>query len=466
MKISQRLENIWSSLADEAEFIAGILFVIGLILLGLSFFLDLHQVSFDGNLQLIQVPAFLNAKEEAVALMITKEVGYVFAPNWGLTGLILLPLAIMYILRAKAAIEPMIRDLIKNRMLVSRDLEPVEPEHIIERWRKESGRWTLIGTVVLVLIAVFVLVGDFIPVVARWLIWDAEVVKDFVIGKNLTLLDDTYEFDWSIAATFKDPVVGTTANLIFSFIAYLFIAIFGSAFLFAAFIYFISVSAFFSSSGLRKHGLYLIPNLSSGDKRLGFEVLERFFDSLINACLLTATITVSMHLQNVYLRTPEHMNIGEMVFSQTFDELRENLANIAVGAIFESLTSTSEVLKVDIGDLTLQTFTTAVALFLLSAIVFMCLWGWLRMSAIDGKKMLLAAGTLDEPQKKKLRQMKVWPVGWISLNFLIFVFFMVGLSMWYVNFVSLVMILFLLKFVFGLGTILYREYIVKPREID
>lgn len=89
-----------------------------------------------------------------------------------------------------------------------------------------------------------------------------------------------------------------------------------------------------------------------------------------------------------------------MVFSQTFDELRENLANIAVGAIFESLTSTSEVLKVDIGDLTLQTFATAIALFLLSAIVFICLWGWLRMSAIEGRKMLMASGALDDSQNR------------------------------------------------------------------
>lgn len=62
--------------------------------------------------------------------------------------------------------------------------------------------------------------------------------------------------------------------------------------------------------------------------------------------------------------------------------------------------------------------------------------------------------------------MKVWPVGWISLNFLLFAFVLVGLCMWYVNFVSLVLILLLLKFVFGLGTIIYRKYIVRARGDD
>lgn len=448
------INRAWDSAADQAEFICGLTVVIGLLLIGASYVLDIHSVQFDGSLQDYRL---LTNDDGALTTFAPKEVGYLLAPNWGLTGLIFLPLAFLSALRARASIKPLLRSLVDKNMLVSSSFELVSKDLVVEQWEKESSKWTAIGIVMFIFSFVLVMIVDFVPVVANWLLSSPQEIKE--MAKSMTLQHDTFEFDWSVAATFKDPVIDPVPNLAFGFFAYIVIAAIGSGFLFASFISFIALCAFFSPTKLESRGLILLPKVDSDDPRLGFESFENFFEHLVQASIFTATIAVSMHLQNVYLRAPKYEDIIEMVFGDTIDKMRAAISDFDLTAIINNLTSTSQALGVPLKEMTLQSFASSLALFMICAVVFICVWVWLRVAALDGQKRLRDLDTLSKDQKRRLDQMNIWPVGWISLNSLIIIAILVGLSMWYVNFVSVVIIYFIIRALLGFGWAFMQRFV-------
>lgn len=451
-KFLLQINKIWDHAADQAEFIAGIFFAIGLFLLGASYFLDIHTVEFDGNLQKAKILSDTSGVPVAFA---AKEVGFVLAPNWGITGLIFLPLAVLTALRARAAIKPLLRNLVQKGMLVDREFRPVAEEMVVQKWEQESKRWAAIAMSMFLFSFCLVMFLDFIPVVADWLLSTPEEVA--VLASGMTLQHDTFEFDWSVAATFQSPVVDPIPNLVFGFFAYIVIAAFGSGFLLASFIYFISLCAFFSPSKMERNGLLLLPKVDSDDPRLGFESFEKFFDLLVQASIFTAIIAVAMHLQNVYLRSPIYTDIVQMVFGKNVNKIRDAITEPDLTALVQALTSTSDALGIPLKEMTLQSFASSLALFLICAIVFVCVWLWLRISAKDGQDMLRNRDDISAEQKRRLNEMSIWPVGWISLNSLIIVAILVGLSMWYVNFVSVVIIYLIVRMLLGFGWIFWKK---------
>ncbi|MEO8685877.1 MAG: hypothetical protein ABI414_13685 [Devosia sp.] len=439
-------DNLWRLAASKAVAIAGVICAAGLLLFGFGLYLGLNSVSFDGHLKAIDIPVEYDGAGLAVPMHIVKEVGFFLAPNWLLTGIALLPMAIFYLLRTRASIEPLIGRMVERDMIVTLKGEPAGLEAILAIWRRHSRWWSNVASIIFIAAIAFTFIADFLPVVLRWNLATPEAVRDFVTGENITLGNPTYEFDWSVASTFRGSRIDGWLNLAFAFLAYLVIPMFGSAVLFSAMTWFFATHSVFSSRSLAAEGFRIAPDASSDDPRCGFEVFEEFFSNLVRATFFTAMIVVCMHLQNVFLRSPKFSNILEMTFGNKLQDIVTSIGNRDFGGIIDALTSltlTLDALDMTIAELSPQTYVAAVALAMLAVIVFGMVWGWLRQSAMRGRDDMLAElnekSTRPSKLKTKLKSMRVWPLGWADLNTVLAAVVIVAGCMIWSNFLILVL---------------------------
>lgn len=163
--------------------------VIGILILMVSFGLGLHDVEFAGKKILGNI--------EGLHCGLKKQVGYVWAPNWALASLFILPLAIYNLLAARAAAEMILPTLLQNGMLVRRDGGPVDRATLERAWHLTSGRWSILTFACMFATAIFVFTADFLPVVGNWLTSE-NFRQSNMQGLNISHPD--FEFDWSIAA--------------------------------------------------------------------------------------------------------------------------------------------------------------------------------------------------------------------------------------------------------------------------
>lgn len=431
----------------------GLMFV-GMLLAVASFLLpDSLSVQFDGRLKggamIAPPPEFAGKAVAGGGTIAPKQVGYGFAPNWLLTGILLLPLAVMQALKARASIEKVIETLVDRRMLVTTDFQTPDKAKILEAWRTRSRKiMPFVAIVAAVVIAM--VIYDYLDVVAQWTIATGPELSKLANG--VTLHHPDYEFDWSVAAAFKDTTVNRWLNLAFAGAAYFVIAGFGSAFLFGVFIYFIAFGGFFERHKLERQGLMLIPNPQSTDSksRCGFEEFEEFFDPFIQAAVLTALIALAIYLQNMYLRAPEQPDIFVMVLKPLTDLIKEmgipgELIQKDLFANIVELTGFQFISRVP-----LQIFAAAIGLLILVIVVFGYVWSILRSSAISGQKILKGAKKRDEDlivagaaytdaDIGKTDDIQVWPLGWVSINFLLPCIVLVIASLYYPRLVSLIL---------------------------
>ena len=444
-------DRIWRYAADRAIPVAGILVVSGFILFGLATYLNLLSVQFSGLLKEGVVPATFDAAGQPEPMHITKQVGYFFAPNWLLTGLVLLPAAIYYLLRSRAALEPLICRLVERKMIVDEQGQAVGEDRVLEVWKRHSRWWSNIATVVFICCVAFTVIADFIPVVLVWNLVTPSELAGMLDAEQVALDHAQYEFDWSVASTFAGTRIPGWVNAAFAAIAYLVVPVFGSAVLFSAMTWFFSTHAVFSNRSLSREGLRLVPDAETTDPRCGFQVFEEFFSSLVRATFFTAVIVVAMHLQNVYLRSPIYSNIMEMVFGNKLQVTAAKLYGFDFGGVFAELTSltlTFDALRTDVSRLSPQTFVAAVALAMLALIVFGMVWGWLRASAISGRDYMVGElekrSTRDSKLKTRLKKMRIWPLGWADLNTLLAAIVIVAGSMIWTNFLVFAVALLIL----------------------
>ena len=215
------------------------------------------------------------------------------------------------------AIETLLRDLVQSGMLCHRDFSIADSDVVIQYWRRRARPWAWIGLGVAIFSGAFIVFSDFCPVVIQWLM-DGDLRSDILdaLNEKVLLAHPTHEFDWSVAATFDNSVIGPNANAFFAFVAYLFIPIVGTSIVFGAFVFLCVFCAFFSESMRHDLNLVLVPDLSSEDPRRGFERFEGFFHNIILAAICTGAMAVAMHLQNVFLRSLKHETIIDMVFGK------------------------------------------------------------------------------------------------------------------------------------------------------
>lgn len=437
--ILERIDTFWRWLARKADAVMGIGFVMGFLLFGFALYLGLNSVQFDGRFaggaQLYVPPG--------ATPIVTKQVGFFYAPNWLLTAF-LLPLALLYLFRARAAIEPLIVKLVQRRMLVRSDGAPAGEDEVMALWVRNSRWWSGVAALVFLAVVLFTVVADFIPVVLQWNLATPESVSAFITENRISIGHPTYEFDWSVASTFAGSSIQGWVNAAFAFFAYLSIPILGSAILFSAMIWLFSAHAIFNANSLAAEGYKLLPDLGSTDERCGFELFEEFFDNLVRATFITALIVVGMHLQNVYLRAPQYPDIISMVFGDELNVLASRLVAGNFAAILESglgLRDAWRTLGASAAEFSPQTYVAVVALLMLSVILFAMVWGWLRSTAMRGQDELIEqlSGERYRDQRERVQDMKVWPIGWAGINMVIISVVLVAGSMVWPNFLYLVL---------------------------
>ena len=460
----QRHVDDWlKAMADEHDQVALWLLISGLLLSVAAFLLpDILSVRFDGALK----DGASIVPPEGYARIVSKEVGFMFAPNWMLTGIVLLPYAVMQALKARSEIEGVFRTLIERRMLVTSAFGRPDVDMVLDAWRRRSRR--MMPFLLLVLVVVFgMVIYDYLTVVLQWTTASGDALAALIRDvpppqKVVTLHHADYEFYWSVAAIFRNSTIGATWNALFAAAAYLLIAGFGSAFLFGIFIYFIAFGGFFNRRAMERNGLRLIPDPKSDDEkgRCGFEAFEDFFDPFIQAAVATALIALAMYLQNMYLRAPEQANIVNMVFGPLTDFIRElfsgklDFAKLVDKGLVDNIAQLTGFRFVS--GIPMQIFGSAIGLLVLVVVVFAYVWSMLRGSAISGRAALRAQATAQPGAAvsgtvytgediAKLAKIPVWPLGWISMNLLLSCIIVVIAALYYPRLVTLIVAVLIVR---------------------
>jgi hypothetical protein len=431
-KILQLADETFKWAGENADFIAGLFLVAGICLAALSPLLGVANILWDGEIGGQTIEGFDG--------ITAKQVGYIWAPNWALASIIILPLALRNLLLARQAIDPLISTLVQTDMLRSTGGSSVDRTKLDFAWKKTSTRWSFASLLIFLAAAAFTIFGDFFVVVWQWNFNSNEMLEEFSANNPLQLSHPVFEFDWSIAAAFTDPPVGPLANSLFALAAYLLVAVIGAGFLLSGFVWMICFCIFFSRPHLRKHQLILAPDTNSTDRRMGFERFEELFDHLVQAALFTSILALTMHLQNVFLRSPTHETIIQMVFGEATQKFAEFWDEVSLVDIWSFLTTVEDALGVKIDGANFNIFISAVAMILIAVIVVGFVWTCLRRAALDGAQHVLENPRLGDDDRDRIHNMEVWPVGWISLNLLAIIVFIIFMSMYFVNFVSLIVL--------------------------
>lgn len=439
------VDRYWMWLARHPFEVSMMFSVVGLSLCVWAFLIGVAWVPWNGQVG-GQTVSGLNVSP--------KEVGFLLAPNWALAGAILLPCGIGFLCSAAGSTERTIEILFERGMLQKLSDEAISQKAIMEKWRRTSVVWSTISFTAIPIVTAVISV-DFYTVVATWLLEPSSAANS--IKSNLIAINDpVYEFDWSIAAIMgtANPTALPSAisNLFFSGFAYLHIAILGPAFLLFGFIWTWAFSSFLSQNRLERMGYVLVPDLSdtSDKKRCGFEVFENRFGFLILASIATAIVALAMHLQNVFLRSPEHSNILDMVFGQYVETFR-NWEKFEISEFFDLLLTVDEATQLDLTTgANLQFMVTWLVFFLLSMIVAGSSTLWLVVTATSGKARLLASGAISEVQKERLEAMDYWPISWMTARQFVIFISAIMLSMYVVNLLALFLAVALLRLLGGL----------------
>ena len=205
-----RIDSFWHWLGQNATQITTIYVILGLIAGSASVLIGVHDAQWDGKI--------LGVTVDGLNPGVIKQVGYVWAPNWGLAGFVLLPLAIFHVLSARAAVEPLIRDLITNEMMQRVDATPVIESDVMTMWRRDSTFASVAALTVFLFLTLFVMYGDYYQVVLSWTLDPGTLANLFATEpEKFRLSHSNYEFDWSIAALFDVTDVNDNANAWFSF---------------------------------------------------------------------------------------------------------------------------------------------------------------------------------------------------------------------------------------------------------
>lgn len=299
----------------------------------------------------------------------------------------------------------------------------------------------------LLIVFVVTIPMDFGPVVGLWLLEPKEAIEIIANpSKPVSIDHPVYEFDWSIAALYADAVVHPGSNLAFSLAAYLVVAVLGSGFILSVFFWLPAVPSFLRQTNLKKHGWEIVPDVKSQEKRLGFEVFEQFYRYIIWGAIFTSILAVSMHIQNVFLRSPSFQNIGQMTFTNAFEIVKLHGADI--GAIVASLFSTAEgVAGPTGGEINLQFGISFIGILLLVGIVMTVLLTWLSVTPKVGADSLRREARLLAAQKRALDEMQAWPVPDVPRKFLFLWIILVIFSIYMVNLVVLLLLVVSILFI-------------------
>ncbi len=239
----------------------------------------------------------------------SKEVGFFLALNWSVTALLLMPLAWTLIYLALSEASDAWTEMARRRMLVTADFTPVDAAHPNFLRMQNHIRLFVLGGITGVTALMLTLAYlDYAQVAGSFYGDAAEMEKfDRLDDQGYPLSQPDLERDWMVASFLSSPgadPVDAGANRAFSLAAYLIYVGIGIGSLLSFGLVIIGLGATFMRGIAQNYGLLVIPDLTSDDRRCGFEVVRRFFTFAIVAALIGCVMIYLMGIQNIYLRSP------------------------------------------------------------------------------------------------------------------------------------------------------------------
>ena len=271
-----------------------------------------------------------------------KQVGYIPAVNWSLASVLLFPLAWGLVMLATQTLFDIRRQLVRDRMIVTVDFEPIEEgdERLQRMWRgvRRMVNW-LIGFVTVFILGFALL--DYVTVVDR-IYTDPQIAAQMnEVGPQarIALTHTSFERDWSVATALvrTDQVPeNTNLNRAFALLVYVLYPGLSVGIMFSFFFVLVGIGMFFIPGAARHYGLLVIPNVNSIDERRGFEAFGGFFGNAVSITALCFVICYLMFLQNVYLRVeaPTLLSFVSPEVGRAQDALVRGDMFVAIDALF------------------------------------------------------------------------------------------------------------------------------------
>lgn len=240
----------------------------------------------------------------------SKEVGFYAALNWSLAVLILMPTAWTLIYLALSAVGDAWAQMVHSGMVATNDMKPITIDHIGYQSLQKHIRLFLFGGVATVTTLMTLLaMSDHAQVAGQFYGANGEVEQlNRIDSDGYPLATANIERDWMVASFLSSPQqddVNPNFNSAFSLTAYVIYVGIGIGSLISFGLVVVGVGATFMRGVAQNYGLQIIPSLSSGDKRCGFEVMQKFFTYAYAVALIGCVLCYLMGIQNIYLRSPD-----------------------------------------------------------------------------------------------------------------------------------------------------------------
>ena len=245
------------------------------------------------------------------------QIGFLSALNWSVAALVLMPTAWMLIYLALIETREAWGDMVRKRMLVTDNFEPITADHAgFKNLRKHIRLFVTGGVVAATIFTIVLAVSDHAQVAGRFYDNPAEAEKlDRIDTAGYALETPDIERDWMVAAFLTTPKTdkpARDANYTFSLFGYVVYVGIGIGALISFGLLTIWFGATFMRGIAKSYGFQIIPSLESNNKRCGFEVVQRFFVFAVAVAFIGCVMSYLMGIQNIYLRGP-HESIFAML---------------------------------------------------------------------------------------------------------------------------------------------------------
>lgn len=253
-----------------------------------------------------------------------KQVGFLYAINWSMGGVIIFPLIWFLICHALGRLSDIERALVKAQMVVTAAFEPVRAEdRSVQSLFRDARRVTWVIALALPAVIALIPLRDFNGGVRAIYVDQCrnqnltKLVEDLAPGQEactprgrevrriIPLDHEVILRDWSMSPFLtRDDGIKADVDEIFWFVAavYLVYPSLGVGVLCAYFFVLVGIGMMMSPEGARRHGLMILPDLESKDPRLGLECFESLFKYSLLIMILAYSVAHLLVLQNLYLR--------------------------------------------------------------------------------------------------------------------------------------------------------------------
>lgn len=238
--------------------------------------------------------------------VLAKQVGFGLALNWSVGLCFLFPFFAYCVCETVNGGLSAIDQMVERKMIASDTWITPTPAFMKRLVRKRTTSLIVVVAATAMLATAFVVL-EYYRVVGRFYGEGPFPVFKFTDPQN--------EADWSVAApicAYTQEVSEQCRTILqyrdlngwFSGFAYAYLVYFGAITAVSFIVAFGLYVRFVFATDIREAKLRVVPDLTSADRRRGFEVLEDFFFHAIAGCFVLFAMGYLVTLQNVYLRQP------------------------------------------------------------------------------------------------------------------------------------------------------------------